>query len=249
MNSGELAGLAGVTVRTLRHYHQLGILPEPARAPNGYRRYDVQHLITVLRIRRLTSIGIALGRIPELVHETGDDSGQALDNLHRELSLQIDRLITQRDLVSQLRETSAPPELPPELARFWDAFAAARLSPAMVRMDRDATILLAHLVRVESMPQLVEFYRRMSHPGLLPQVIELSTRFAALGVDTSDEQLDELAADFSAKFGPIIAEFPGLMTSINGASTALLSDYIIETLSDPQRRAVAKINSRAESSK
>ncbi|HJF65313.1 MAG TPA: MerR family DNA-binding transcriptional regulator [Slackia equolifaciens] len=39
MRSKEVAEFAGVTVRTLRHYHQLGILPEPPRSANGYREY------------------------------------------------------------------------------------------------------------------------------------------------------------------------------------------------------------------
>ncbi|WP_084195160.1 MerR family DNA-binding transcriptional regulator [Streptosporangium amethystogenes] len=37
MNSSELGSLAGVTVRALRHYHQVGVLDEPPRGPNGYR--------------------------------------------------------------------------------------------------------------------------------------------------------------------------------------------------------------------
>ena len=45
MRSGELAALAGVTVRTLRHYHQIGLLPEPERGGNGYRDYDVHDLL------------------------------------------------------------------------------------------------------------------------------------------------------------------------------------------------------------
>ena len=35
MLSSELAELAGVTVRTLRHYHQIGLLPEPPRTAGG----------------------------------------------------------------------------------------------------------------------------------------------------------------------------------------------------------------------
>jgi len=36
---GELAELAGVTTRTIRHYHRIGLVPEPQRAGNGYRCY------------------------------------------------------------------------------------------------------------------------------------------------------------------------------------------------------------------
>ncbi|MEW1841154.1 MerR family transcriptional regulator [Nonomuraea angiospora] len=40
MHSGELARLAGVTVRALRQYHQVGVLAEPERGGNGYPKYN-----------------------------------------------------------------------------------------------------------------------------------------------------------------------------------------------------------------
>ena len=36
---GQLASYTGVTVRAVRHYHQIGLLPEPDRDASGYRRY------------------------------------------------------------------------------------------------------------------------------------------------------------------------------------------------------------------
>ncbi|WP_270479843.1 MerR family DNA-binding transcriptional regulator [Collinsella tanakaei] len=51
MKSNELAKLAGVTVRTLRHYHAIGLLDEPPRQANGYRDYRPEDLLRVLRIR------------------------------------------------------------------------------------------------------------------------------------------------------------------------------------------------------
>ncbi len=50
MRSRKPASLAGVTVRTIRHYHQIDLLAEPPRDANGYRRYGVQHLVRLLRI-------------------------------------------------------------------------------------------------------------------------------------------------------------------------------------------------------
>lgn len=63
MRSKELADLAGVTVRTLRHYHQMGLLPEPPRADNGYRTYGALDLARVLRIKRLASLGMSLQQV------------------------------------------------------------------------------------------------------------------------------------------------------------------------------------------
>lgn len=43
MRIGELAAAVGVTTRTVRHYHHLGLLPEPERLSNGYRNYTLRH--------------------------------------------------------------------------------------------------------------------------------------------------------------------------------------------------------------
>lgn len=102
MNSAQLAHRAGVSVRTLRHYHQIGILAEPPRLANGYRHYGNHDLIHVLRIKRLSALGIPLSSMTELV--AGDTSGNGLlDELDRELESAIIRLNQQRQMVSRVR--------------------------------------------------------------------------------------------------------------------------------------------------
>ena len=54
---GELARLAGVTPRAIRHYHHTGLLPEPTRSANGYRTYGVRALSRLVQIRRLSALG------------------------------------------------------------------------------------------------------------------------------------------------------------------------------------------------
>lgn len=48
----QLAAYAGVTVRAVRHYHQIGLLPEPGRDRSGYRTYDGA-VVRLIRIRTL----------------------------------------------------------------------------------------------------------------------------------------------------------------------------------------------------
>lgn len=78
MHSNEVAKLAGVTVRTLRHYHSIGLLPEPPRSANGYREYGALDLARLLRIKRLAGLGFPLSRIGEMLGQM-DGSGQASD--------------------------------------------------------------------------------------------------------------------------------------------------------------------------
>src|SRR4051812_20211510 len=50
---GQLADYAGVTVKTVRNYHERGLLEEPPRDASGYRRYGVEHAIRLVKIRTL----------------------------------------------------------------------------------------------------------------------------------------------------------------------------------------------------
>jgi DNA-binding transcriptional MerR regulator len=64
---GRVAGLAGVTVRTLHHYDEIGLVRPSARTAAGYRAYaagDVERLREVLAYRQL---GFGLREIADLV--------------------------------------------------------------------------------------------------------------------------------------------------------------------------------------
>jgi DNA-binding transcriptional MerR regulator len=60
MRIGELAEAAGVTTRTVRHHHRIGVLPEPPRQADGYRFYGVRDALRLARVRRLVELGLTL---------------------------------------------------------------------------------------------------------------------------------------------------------------------------------------------
>ena len=270
MQSTELSSLAGVTVRTLRHYHQIGILDEPPRGTNGYRRYGVHDLIRVLRIRRLAALGVPLEQTPRFLDADVSDAsdraadGQApeepgteergaadqgaaalLDRLDQELAAQGARITAQREVIAQLRRDSAAPDVPPELARFLVTMARAAPSPDMARMDRDQTVLLAHLAGETGLPHLVDFYQRLSGPELLPRVTAIAARFAALGPDTDAGDLDRFVEDFVAAIAPVLATLADPGPDVHLTSTAdLLAEYTTTTLDETQQRALELIGER-----
>ncbi|MFG3055810.1 methyltransferase domain-containing protein [Kitasatospora sp. NPDC048239] len=87
---GRVAELAGVSVRTLHHYHQIGLVQPSARTGVGYRAYspgDVERLREVLGYRRL---GFGLRAIADLVDDPDTD---AVAHLRRLRGL----LVEQRD--------------------------------------------------------------------------------------------------------------------------------------------------------
>jgi DNA-binding transcriptional MerR regulator len=60
---GELAALAGLTVRTLHHYDSIGLLQPSARSDAGYRLYDRDDVARLHQIQALRSFGMSLADI------------------------------------------------------------------------------------------------------------------------------------------------------------------------------------------
>lgn len=123
VKSNELAKLAGVTVRTLRHYHAIGLLDEPPRQANGYRDYRPEDLLRVLRIRQLASLGFPLDQVAGMLDESDAERSQReprlpadqptaddiLAELDAALQKQIERVfnaIVDRDYVDEYRKIS-----------------------------------------------------------------------------------------------------------------------------------------------
>ena len=111
----EIAELAGTSLRAVRHYHEVGLLDEPERRPNGYKQYGVAHLTRLLRIKRLVGLGFSLPQI-RAMGEDDDHPEQALRSLDAEIAATIERLQGVRDELDLLLRHSAYTDLPPEFA-------------------------------------------------------------------------------------------------------------------------------------
>lgn len=67
MNIGEAAGASGVSAKMIRHYEELGLLPEARRTESGYRQYEQNEVQTLRFIRHARNLGFSLTEIGELV--------------------------------------------------------------------------------------------------------------------------------------------------------------------------------------
>jgi DNA-binding transcriptional MerR regulator len=105
----EVAQLAGVSVRTLHHYDQIGLLKPESISPAGYRLYtdnDLKHLQQILFFKEL---GLSLQEIKAIINNPGFDSKQALQ-AHKELLLEkkqrLERIIKSVEQTIQAAEGS-----------------------------------------------------------------------------------------------------------------------------------------------
>ena len=91
MNVGEVAALAGVTVRTLHHYDRIGLLSPSGRTAAGYRQYapaDLDRLHQVLLYREL---GFPLEEVATLLDDPSADPEAHLRRQHRLLRDRLER--------------------------------------------------------------------------------------------------------------------------------------------------------------
>lgn len=77
---GELADRGGISARTLRHYHRIGLLLPDRVGANGYRYYGPTAVARLQRILLLRESGLALPAIAAALAET-DDQGTEIEAL------------------------------------------------------------------------------------------------------------------------------------------------------------------------
>jgi DNA-binding transcriptional MerR regulator len=101
---GELAQLVGVSVKTVRHYHRMGLLPEPQRSSSGYRMYTTGHVRRLRLIRQMREIGLSLSQILTAMGKADDESWlrETLQEVLDEIDEQMHELSKRRDRISAL---------------------------------------------------------------------------------------------------------------------------------------------------
>src|SRR5215217_4550022 len=86
---GRLADLSGVTIRTLHHYDEIGLLSPGGRSDAGYRVYEGSDLERLQRILFYRELGFTLKEISTIIDDPGTD---AMGHLRRQRGLLVERI-------------------------------------------------------------------------------------------------------------------------------------------------------------
>lgn len=70
MQIGEVADLTGLSLRTLRHYDDVGLVVPSGRSPGGFRLYTGPDIDRLLLIRRMKPLGFTLEQMRDLLDIT-----------------------------------------------------------------------------------------------------------------------------------------------------------------------------------
>lgn len=215
MKSGELARLANVTVRTLRHYRTIGLLPEPARDANGYCNYGAEDYFRLLRIKNLSALGFSLAEIKDYLDHPDTAPDATLDALDAQLQAEIARLEQQRRTIAQLKAAQVGADVPPAFADFLALLSREALPTHLLQMEINGFLSAAHALNDEELQEVITFYKKLVEHRLLPEYSRLCHSLYEGDESMSEEARDTLATDL-ARFlttllGPIHIDNTGVL--------------------------------------
>ncbi|MFM9369819.1 MerR family transcriptional regulator [Streptomyces sp. Da 82-17] len=236
MRIGELAALAGVTTRAVRHYHQQGLLAEPERRANGYREYGLRHAVELARIRRLTELGLGLAEVKDvLADDAGRELVEVLEELDGDLARQEAAIRERRarlgGLLAQARAGELPPEGPvsAELGRLFAALGPT--DSAIAAKDREHLALFDSLAGPTGSGELVAALRPLAEdPEFTGRIEALYRRLDELADAAADDPRitplgDELAAAMPEELLRFMGREDPAESFGGGFGAAFLADF------------------------
>lgn len=129
MKISDVAAVAGCSVRSVRHLHETGAVPEPARTSGNYRDYSISDLAAVIRARALIDAGVPVADVA---------SPDAIDRSFVLVDEKIARLQRQRE---RLRALAAAPHGTPTDIR--ESLGKVIEDPALRQLELDSWDLMA----------------------------------------------------------------------------------------------------------
>ncbi|MDH5589384.1 MAG: MerR family transcriptional regulator [Gemmatimonadota bacterium] len=237
---GDLARRTGLSVRTLHHYHEIGLLVPAARTASGHRLYGGEELARLHRITTLRHLGLSLDQIAAFLDQESSSLEDVLELQLQRLDAVLEETRTLRDRVAEMRarvasegEVSAD-ELTAMIQ--WTVTLERYYEPAQLRTlaSRRESLGDAHLAEKEQeWSEVMATFGKAMERGLAPShpaVLDLAARAAGLVEEFTggDPAMRESLVRMYREEGPDqvfgghgAAFAPGLWEYIQAAGAAL----------------------------
>ncbi|MFI6801904.1 MerR family transcriptional regulator [Streptosporangium canum] len=238
---GQAAAFVGVTIKTVRHYHRLGLVAEPERDGSGYRRYRSADLLRLVQVRTLAGAGVPLAEIGDLLDADPERFAAALDDVHRRLTERIEDLIARRDTLHRLDHGDRA-LLPDRACALLDRLVDLGFSSDYVATQREALVLARALI-----PEIFDsFLTQLEHSIDDPGFVELTKRgLDARSWDPDDPRIEKLASALADKLlanRAVLAMPTGLRNQPDAAARYGLVNHHRED----QEPSIARLNALVE---
>jgi DNA-binding transcriptional MerR regulator len=255
----ELADLTGTTVRAIRYYHSIDLLPVPG-IRYRYRDYDLVHVARLTRIRWPAQAGLPLSSIAGMLQVPVEVS-PVPPEITRDLILldlkatvvgldeQVEQLLSQRDrvirLVDSVERADQLSPMPAAVGRFYDSLElhALKLHPEddtvrrVIRRERDFMEIAFY--RGDMPPEVGVLYEGFDDAGLADS-FTLFTQIAARSQSparTSDEEIEQITSAVIERISRRLgADLPRVARSIDVDVVRRATDLYVRLAGDHERR-------------
>ncbi|MFJ8795750.1 MerR family transcriptional regulator [Streptomyces sp. NPDC102462] len=223
----QLADIAGTTVKAVRHYHRIGLLDEPERAPNGYKQYRPAHLVRLLQIKRMRSLGVSLAQIGARgrADEKPDEAIRVLD---AELADTIERLQRIRAELADILKHRAPLDTPPPFGPVADE---------LCERDHALVTVYSQVFNHDALNDLCQ---------LISERDDHEDEFDSLPEDADDAGVDEVAGHLAVAMRDHQDRFPWMSDPAGAAprgkqfAETVILPAVVELYNKAQLKALAR---------
>lgn len=176
---GQLAKKVCLSVRTLHHYDEIGLLSPSVRTEAGHRLYNTKDISRLHRIQALKQLGLPLQKITEIIHNNSqplpDIIAQQITQLDRELELAAQLKAKLIKLQENLRRSDDP-----DMASWLDALALMNVYEKYLTQE-EIEELNSHAIAVKQeiecdWPEMVKKLQTMMDQKI-PAASEQATEF------------------------------------------------------------------------
>ena len=186
-----ISDLVGITVRTLRYYHQIGLLREPKRTTKGLL-YDETHLLTLLRIKRFSMMSLTLDEIADIIHTPASPRARRiLLDLDQALAGRVAEIESQRRVIEECLRDNTPVDVLPRFARHLAAL--RRLGNYDTTAADKALEELAAGYGSEEVARVVD---AVIQDPIISRLSVLEERLRRINEDSGEPELTDLAKDY-----------------------------------------------------
>lgn len=221
---GQLAEYAGVTIKAVRVYHDRGLLPEPPRDESGYRRYDAQHAIQLVKVKTLADAGVPLARIRELLAAPPPEFAAAVAEIDENLRKRAEEIRRTRRRIAQLQAGDRL-FVSPEVASYLERLRSLGIGERTVGLEREIWILLQAVSPDRAAEWAADKLAAIEEPSFQSLYRDYD---AAFDWSPDDPRLPELAARtrrWVESRGPEVGASPPPDPTITRLAAASVSAY------------------------
>jgi DNA-binding transcriptional MerR regulator len=179
---GELARRSGLTVRTLHHFDQIGLLTPSARSESGYRLYGRDDVARLHCIQALRYLGLPLKQVASMLAGDGEAMPEIVSRQMRALDHQIAQASALRGRLALLMDKFAGGS-EPEMGEWLDSLALMATYERYFSTDEIQLIVgNGQAVRAEWIPLLGQVRQMMASgvPATDPRVQPLAQHWMGL---------------------------------------------------------------------